>query len=120
MSVIIVNPRDVAWIAEEEDPWCPVLEADLLPPGHRGRQRSGKRERGEREGRERGEGEERKNEREKREGRKREGGERERERAWRDRVSTGTGWPGVSILCLCEIESLISNFYLSVAAHTMV
>ena len=25
--------------------------------------------------------------------------------AWRSRVSAGTGWPGVSILCLGEMES---------------
>ena len=37
--------------------------------------------------------------------------------AWRYRVSAGTGWPGVSILWLGEVESLIYNFYLSVAAH---
>ena len=29
--------------------------------------------------------------------------------AWRYRVSAGTGWPGVSILCLGEMESLICN-----------
>ena len=37
--------------------------------------------------------------------------------AWRYRVSTGTGQPGVSILELGEMESLIYNFYLSVAAR---
>ena len=37
--------------------------------------------------------------------------------AWRHRVSAGTGQRGVSILWLGEVESLISNFYLSVAAH---
>ena len=37
--------------------------------------------------------------------------------AWRYRVSTGTGRPGVSILWLDEVESLICNFYLSVAAR---
>ena len=40
--------------------------------------------------------------------------------ACRHRVSAGTGWPGVSILWLGETESLICNFYLSVAAHTIV
>ena len=40
--------------------------------------------------------------------------------AWRYRVSTGTGRPGVSILWLDEVESLIFNFYLSVAARTIV
>ena len=35
--------------------------------------------------------------------------------AWRYRVSAGTGWPGVS-----EMESLICNFYLSVAARKIV
>ena len=39
---------------------------------------------------------------------------------WRCRVSAGTGRPGVSILWLGEVESLICNFYLSVAAHTIV
>ena len=38
--------------------------------------------------------------------------------AWRYRVNTGTGWPGVSILRLGELESLICNFYLRVAAPT--
>ena len=33
--------------------------------------------------------------------------------AWCYRVSVGTGWPGVSILWLGEVESLIRNFYLS-------
>ena len=37
--------------------------------------------------------------------------------AWRYRVSVGTGQPGVSILCLGEVASLICNFYLSVAAR---
>ena len=32
--------------------------------------------------------------------------------AWRYRVSAGTGFPGVSILWLGEVESLIFNFYL--------
>ena len=40
--------------------------------------------------------------------------------AWRYRVSTGTGRPGVSILWLGEMESLICNFYLSVAARKIV
>ena len=40
--------------------------------------------------------------------------------AWRYRVSAGTGWPGVSILCLGEMESLICNSFLSVAARTLV
>ena len=40
--------------------------------------------------------------------------------AWRYRVSAGTGWPGVCILWLGEMESLICNFCLSVAAHTIV
>ena len=37
--------------------------------------------------------------------------------AWHYRVSAGTGQPGVSILWLGEVESLICNFYLSVAAR---
>ena len=37
--------------------------------------------------------------------------------AWRYRVSAGTGRPGVSILCLGEVESWICNFYLSMAAR---
>ena len=40
--------------------------------------------------------------------------------AWRYRVSAGTGWPGVSILWLGEMEGLICNFYLSVAARKIV
>ena len=40
--------------------------------------------------------------------------------AWHYRVSAGTGRPGVSILCLGEIESWICSFYLSVAAHKIV
>ena len=40
--------------------------------------------------------------------------------AWRYRVSTGTGRPGVSILWLGEVERWISNFYLSVAARKIV
>ena len=39
---------------------------------------------------------------------------------WRYRVSTGTGRPGVSILWLGEVERLICNFYLSVAARKIV
>ena len=39
---------------------------------------------------------------------------------WHYRVSAGTGQPGVSILWLGEVESLICNFYLSVAARTIV
>ena len=40
--------------------------------------------------------------------------------AWCSRVSTGAGWPSVSTvnLWLGEIESLINNFYLGVAAYT--
>ena len=40
--------------------------------------------------------------------------------AWRYRVSAGTGWPGVSILCLGAMESFICSFYLSVAARKIV
>ena len=40
--------------------------------------------------------------------------------AWRYRVIAGTGLPGVSILWLGEMESLIGNFYLSVAARKIV
>ena len=40
--------------------------------------------------------------------------------AWRYRVSTGTGRPGVSILWLGEMESLVCSFYLSVAARKIV
>ena len=40
--------------------------------------------------------------------------------AWRYKASTGTGLPGVSMLWLGEMESLISNFYLSVTARTVV
>ena len=36
------------------------------------------------------------------------------------KVSTGTGWPSVSILWLGEVESWICNFYLSVAACKIV
>ena len=32
---------------------------------------------------------------------------------WRCGISTGTGWPGVSILLLGEIESFLSKFCLS-------
>ena len=39
---------------------------------------------------------------------------------WHCRVSAGTGQPGVSILWLGEMESLVCNFYLSVAAHKIV
>ena len=39
---------------------------------------------------------------------------------WCYRVSAGTGRPGVSILSLGQMESLVSNFYLSVAACTIV
>ena len=39
--------------------------------------------------------------------------------AWHYRVSSGTGPPGVSILWLGEMESLICNFYLSVAAFKL-
>ena len=37
--------------------------------------------------------------------------------AWRYRVSAGTGWPGVSIRLLGEMESLICNFYRSVVVE---
>ena len=40
--------------------------------------------------------------------------------AWRYRVSAGTGQPGVSILWLGKMESLVCNFYLSMAAHKIV
>ena len=39
---------------------------------------------------------------------------------WRYRVSVGTGWPGVSILRLDEVESWICSFYVSVAASEIV
>ena len=39
---------------------------------------------------------------------------------WHYRVSAGTGWPSVSILWLGEVESLICNFHLIVAAHKLV
>ena len=37
--------------------------------------------------------------------------------AWRRRIDAGTGWPGVSILCLGEMESLTS---LSVWKHVKI
>ena len=40
--------------------------------------------------------------------------------AWHYRVSAGTGRPGVSVLWLGEMESLICNLYLSRAAHKIV
>ena len=40
--------------------------------------------------------------------------------AWRYRLSAGTGRPGVNILWLDEMESLVCNLYLSVAARTIV
>ena len=40
--------------------------------------------------------------------------------AWRYRVGAGSGWPGVSILLLGEIETLICKFCLSVAAGNLV
>ena len=40
--------------------------------------------------------------------------------AWCYRVSAGTGRPGVGILWLGEVESWICNYYLSVAARTIV
>ena len=40
--------------------------------------------------------------------------------AWRYRASIVTGWPGISILWLGEVESLICNFCPSVAARTIV
>ena len=40
--------------------------------------------------------------------------------AWRYRVSAGTGRPGVSIMWPGEMESLVYNIYLSVAARTIV
>ena len=39
--------------------------------------------------------------------------------AWYYRVSTGTGWPGVSILRVDERASLICIFYLSVVADKL-
>ena len=41
--------------------------------------------------------------------------------AWHYKVNSGTGWPGVSVLFRDgEIEHLICNFDLSVAAQTIV
>ena len=40
--------------------------------------------------------------------------------AWWYRVCAGTGWPGVSILWLGEMESLICSFHLGVAARRIV
>ena len=40
--------------------------------------------------------------------------------AWRYRVSAGTGQPGVSILWLGEMESLVCNFCFSVSARKIV
>ena len=40
--------------------------------------------------------------------------------AWWYRFSASTGWPGVSTMCLCEIERLIRNFHLSVTARAIV
>ena len=40
--------------------------------------------------------------------------------AWRYRVGAGTDWPGVSILRVGEVKSLICNFYLNVAARKIV
>ena len=39
---------------------------------------------------------------------------------WRYRVCAGTGQPGVSMLRLGEVESLVCNFYLSVAVRKIV
>ena len=39
--------------------------------------------------------------------------------AWRYRVSAGTGRPGVIVMCLGEMDSLICNFCLSVAARKL-
>ena len=39
---------------------------------------------------------------------------------WRYKVSAGTGWPGVSILWLGAVESLICNFCRSIATHILV
>ena len=38
----------------------------------------------------------------------------------RYRINAGTGWPGVCILWLGEVESFICNFYLNVVALTLV
>ena len=40
--------------------------------------------------------------------------------AWHYRVSTVTGWLGISVLWLGEVESLICNFSISVAARELV
>ena len=40
--------------------------------------------------------------------------------AWRYKVITGTGPPGVMTLWLGEVESMLSNFCLSVAARKIV
>ena len=40
--------------------------------------------------------------------------------AWHYRVNAGTGQSGVSMLWLDEVENLICNFYLSVAARKIV
>ena len=40
--------------------------------------------------------------------------------AWHYRISAGTGCPSVSILWLGEVESLLCNFYLSVAVRKIV
>ena len=40
--------------------------------------------------------------------------------AWQYRDTAGTGQPAVSILLLGEVESLMCNFYLSVAACKIV
>ena len=40
--------------------------------------------------------------------------------AWRYKVNAGTGRPGVSILRLGEVESLVRSFYLSVAERKIV
>ena len=39
---------------------------------------------------------------------------------WHYRVSAGTGWLGVNILWLGEVDSLMCNFYFSVAAHKII
>ena len=39
---------------------------------------------------------------------------------WHHIVNARTGWPCDSIWCMDEIESLIGNFYFSMAAHTLV
>ena len=40
--------------------------------------------------------------------------------AWRYRVSAGTSWPSVTILWLCEVESLTCSFCLGLAARKIV